>query len=158
MVDEERADRIEGIVGVVAELTRLKERHAVMTRHAVAPDGVELAAYTALFALEKEGPMRSSVLADLIHTDPSTASRYVTTLTNLGYAERTADPSDRRAALVSATDEGKAKVEFIREQRNERLRPLMEEWTDEEIDQFVTLGNRALKQFEQAIKLMRDAE
>ncbi|BDD80808.1 hypothetical protein TPB0596_05710 [Tsukamurella pulmonis] len=158
MTDEERADRIEGIVGVIAELTRLKERHAVMTRHAVAPDGVELAAYTALFALVKDGPMRSSVLAEQIHTDPSTASRYVSTLTGLGYAERTADPSDRRAALVSATDEGRAKVDFIRQQRNAKLRPLMEEWTDEEIDQFVILGTRALQQFEQALKLMRDGE
>lgn len=158
MTDEERADRIEGIVGVIAELTRLKERHAVMTRNAVAPDGVELAAYTALFALVKDGPMRSSVLAEQIHTDPSTASRYVSTLTGLGYAERTADPSDRRAALVSATDEGRAKVDFIRQQRNAKLRPLMEEWTDEEIDQFVVLGTRALQQFEQALKLMRDGE
>ena len=72
--------------------------------------------------------------------------------------ERTADPSDRRAALVSATEAGRAKVDFIRQQRNEKLRPLMEEWTDEEIDQFVTLGNRALTQFEQALKLMREGE
>ncbi|WP_019201065.1 MarR family winged helix-turn-helix transcriptional regulator [Tsukamurella sp. 1534] len=157
MTDDERAQRIEDLVRVIAELTRLKERHAAMTRHAVAPDGVELAAYTALFALVNDGPMRSSVLAETIHTDPSTASRYVTTLTTLGYAERSPDPSDRRAALVAATDAGREKFEFIREQRNLRLRPLLEQWTDEEIDQFVTLGNRALGQFEQALRLMREA-
>lgn len=156
MTDEVRAERIEGIVRVIVELTRLKERHAAITRNVVAPDGVELAAYAALFALEKEGPMRSSVLAEQIHTDPSTASRYVSTLTNLGYADRTPDPSDRRAALIAATDAGREKVEQIREQRNIRLRPLLAEWTDEEIDQFVTLGNRALEQFEQALKLMRE--
>lgn len=158
MTDDERADKIEGIVRVIVELTRLKERHAAMTRHAVAPDGVELAAYAALFALVKDGPMRSSALAETIYTDPSTASRYVTTLTNQGYAERTPDPSDRRAALVAATQAGRDKVAFIREQRNKRLRPLLEEWTDEEIDQFVKLGTRALDQFEHALKFMREAE
>ncbi|BDH55515.1 MarR family winged helix-turn-helix transcriptional regulator [Tsukamurella sp. PLM1] len=155
-MDEERAKRVEGIVGVIVELTRLKERHAAITRNVVAPDGVELAAYAALFALEKDGPMRSSVLAERIHTDPSTASRYVSTLTNLGYADRTPDPSDRRAALVAATEAGREKVAHIRAQRNERLRPLLAEWTDEEIDQFVALGNRALDQFEQALSLMRE--
>jgi DNA-binding MarR family transcriptional regulator len=156
MTDEERADRIEDLVRVIADLTRLKERHAAMTRNVVAPDGVELAAYSALFVLVKDGPMRSSVLADQIHTDPSTASRYVTTLTNLGYAERSPDPSDRRAALVAATDAGRAKVATIRDSRNERLRPLLDEWSDEEIEQFVKLGNRALTQFEHALRLMRE--
>ncbi|CAM4037424.1 MarR family winged helix-turn-helix transcriptional regulator [Tsukamurella strandjordii] len=156
MTDDERADRIEDLVRVISDLTRLKERHSAMTRHAVAPDGVELAAYSALFALVNGGPMRSSVLAEQIHTDPSTASRYVTTLTNLGYAERSPDPSDRRAALVAATDTGKAKVAAIRESRNERLRPLLDQWSDDEIDQFVKLGNRALHQFEQALRLMRE--
>ncbi|ADG77189.1 Transcriptional regulator, MarR family OS=Tsukamurella paurometabola (strain ATCC 8368 / DSM/ CCUG 35730 / CIP 100753 / JCM 10117 / KCTC 9821 / NBRC 16120/ NCIMB 702349 / NCTC 13040) OX=521096 GN=Tpau_0549 PE=4 SV=1 [Tsukamurella paurometabola] len=156
MTDDERAERIEDLVRVIADLTRLKERHAAMTRHAVAPDGVELAAYSALFALVKDGPMRSSVLAEQIHTDPSTASRYVTTLTNQGYAERTPDPSDRRAALVAATQAGRDKVAFIREQRNIRLRPLLQEWSDEEIEQFVKLGSRALDQFEQALRLLRE--
>ncbi|GAB3131529.1 hypothetical protein GCM10027289_17850 [Tsukamurella serpentis] len=156
-MDQARAERIEGIVRVIGELTRLKERHAAVTRNVVAPDGVELAAYAALFALDKEGPMRSSVLAEQIHTDPSTASRYVSTLTGLGYAERTPDPSDRRAALVAATDAGRDKLAQIRAQRNERLQPLLAEWTDAEIDQFVALGDRALDQFEQALKLLREA-
>lgn len=153
---EQRAERIEGFVNVIVELTRLKERQAAMTRNTLAPDGVELAAYAALFALVAEGPMRSSALADRIHADPSTASRYVTTLHSLGYAERSPDPSDRRAALVGATDAGRAKVEAIRAQRNERLRPLLAEWTDEEMDQFIELGNRALGQFEHALTLLKE--
>ncbi len=139
------------MVRMIADLTRMKERHAAVIRHTVDDDGVEIAAYHALFELANNGPMRSSELAERTHADPSTTSRHVTTLVDLGHAERSPDPRDRRASLVSATDAGVAKVEEIKRYRAERLAPLLEDWTDDDIERFVDLGTRVLHIFEESI-------
>ncbi|GAA4399229.1 MarR family winged helix-turn-helix transcriptional regulator [Tsukamurella soli] len=137
------------MVQIIIALTRLKERSVAVTRHAVDADGVEIAAYHALFELVRVGPCRSSDLADRTHTDPSTTSRHVSTLVDLGLAERSPDPRDRRASLVSVTPEGRSKCEAVRRSRNERLAPMLAEWSDADIEAFIDLNSRVLEGFEQ---------
>lgn len=155
MADVEREAQIEALMRVIIELTQIKERHSALMRHTVDEEGVELAAYRALFELYHHGAMRSSELADRIYTDPSTASRYVSTLTALGLVARSPDPRDRRAALIDLTDSGRARIGRIRAFRSERLTPVLDEWTDEELATFVNLGNKALAQFDRAVRLMK---
>lgn len=139
------------MIRVIVDLTRMKERHAAVVRHTVDADGIEIAAYAALFELVSGGPMRSSELADRTHADPSTTSRHVSTLVDLGFAERSPDPRDRRASLVSATQAGVDKTDDIRRWRNERLTPLIADWTDEDLDRFAELGSRVLRIFEDSL-------
>jgi DNA-binding MarR family transcriptional regulator len=153
-----RGHRIEELVRVIVELTHMKERQVALLRHDVDDEGVELAAYRALFELFHHGAMRSSELADRIFTDPSTASRYVTTLTTLGLVDRRPDPRDRRAALIDLTDSGRAKIDQIKARRTEFLTPLLDEWTDEELNTFVALGDKALAQFDRAMRLLKGTE
>src|ERR687887_2617978 len=68
----------------------------------------------ALSTIEHNGPLTPSELADRERIRRPTATRIVATLEANGLVARTADPSDRRATLISATAEGKALMKRLR--------------------------------------------
>jgi DNA-binding MarR family transcriptional regulator len=61
-----------------------------------------------LMRLWESGPQRQSVLIKELDLDPSTVTRMVQRLEQAGFVTRGADPDDRRAVLVSATEAGEA--------------------------------------------------
>jgi DNA-binding MarR family transcriptional regulator len=61
----------------------------------------------ALVELGDSGPLRLNDLAARIGTSPPTASRAVDALEELGFAERTVDPADRRAVRIELTFAGR---------------------------------------------------
>ena len=75
--------------------------------------GVDPSAYAVLFQLV-ESPKRTTELASCLHADTSTVSRQVTSLVDIGLVERTADPEDRRATILVATDAGRAAYDAMR--------------------------------------------
>jgi DNA-binding MarR family transcriptional regulator len=83
-----------------------------------------------LFSVVRNGPVRLSELAAEEGLNPTMLSRVVGDLVDAGLLERTSDPHDRRAALVSATAAGRRLTERIRHERtdalNEALEPLGE--------------------------------
>jgi DNA-binding MarR family transcriptional regulator len=66
-----------------------------------------------LDVLKRQGPMRTSDLADSLGLDRSTISRQVTSAIALGFVAREGDPRDARAAMLSLTDEGRAKQQKL---------------------------------------------
>jgi DNA-binding MarR family transcriptional regulator len=82
--------------------------------------------------LVKDGPQRSSVLAEAVHSDPSTVSRQVAQLVKLGLVERRPDPQDGRACLLAATAEGERVFERNRVQRIELLAEMLGDWSTSE--------------------------
>jgi DNA-binding MarR family transcriptional regulator len=108
-------------------LIRLIERKKAQ-RQAEHPDTVERATYHLLVHLVSGGPRRAVVLAEEVHSDPSTISRQVAQLVKLGYVERTADPDDGRATLLAATDEGRRVFEQNRRLRNEHVAGVLADW------------------------------
>lgn len=94
------------------------------------PDGIERAAYAILFCLVQEGPQRTSRLAELLHSEISTISRQSSSLVAHGLVERTADPEDGRACLLSPTAEGLRVFERNRKQRNEWIATVLADWPD----------------------------
>jgi DNA-binding MarR family transcriptional regulator len=101
-------------VGALSEqVLRIQRAFAAMRQQLTASgstsgDGVEWAAYGLLFQLVKDGPQRSSALAETACVDPSTVSRQVAQLVKAGLVERQSDPGDGRAALLVSTDRGRA--------------------------------------------------
>lgn len=77
----------------------------------------------ALWTVINHGPIRLSALAELESVTAPTMSRVVAALEEQGYVERTADPEDGRAKLLSATPEG---IELIRNARTRKARLLSE--------------------------------
>ena len=62
-----------------------------------------------MLVLER-GPMSQRAIGDAIPIDRTTMVGLVDVLVRLGFATRTADPTDRRAALVGLTDRGREVV------------------------------------------------
>ncbi|GGL36543.1 MarR family transcriptional regulator [Phycicoccus endophyticus] len=84
------------------------------------------------------GPMRVSALAELVHSDVSTVSRQVSTLVDLGFVSRQPDPDDGRAHVLAVTDDGDQLMCTIREGRDQWLRTLLADWTDDEVRSLTT--------------------
>jgi DNA-binding MarR family transcriptional regulator len=61
--------------------------------------------------VDRLAPVRATDLADHTALDLSTISRHLRGLEDAGLLTRSPDPDDRRASLLSVTDEGRAFVE-----------------------------------------------
>ncbi|CAM3930054.1 MarR family winged helix-turn-helix transcriptional regulator [Nocardioides zeicaulis] len=70
----------------------------------------------------REGGMRPSVLADELHIAPRSATEVADALEDRGWVARTPDPTDRRATVLTLTDEGRdlvAQVDDVRRAASE---------------------------------------
>ena len=102
------------------------------------------AALVLLFPLVRLGPLRQSVLADLVHADPSTISRHVAALVEQGLVQRVADESDGRATRLVVTDAGHAALEALRQERESHLARVTTGWSDHDLTTLTTLLGRLL--------------
>ncbi|GAB19194.1 putative MarR family transcriptional regulator [Gordonia effusa NBRC 100432] len=142
---------IDELFGVLSKYVRLRERAAQMTLRT--EDGaLETAAYKCLFHLAG-APMRTSRLAEIMVTDPSTVSRHVASLVELGYIRREADPDDGRATLLVATEAGMARAEEVRAHRRSRLYTLLDGWTGAELETLVALLTRFVDAAEEFVSI-----
>lgn len=106
---------------------------------AAAAHDVEWSAHILLKALNNEGPMRASALADCIHSDPSTVSRQVAGLVKDGLVERRADPVDGRASLLVLTPKAGAVLAEQNDLRLDFFARVLRDWSSDEVDQFAAL-------------------
>jgi len=72
----------------------------------------------ALSTIERDGPLSPSELAERESVRRPTATRIVASLEARGLVERTADPQDRRASLISTTSDGRALLKRLRGRKN----------------------------------------
>jgi DNA-binding MarR family transcriptional regulator len=77
-----------------------------LTHHTVSPFGITPGQARALGVLGRHGGIRLSDLAEHLRIAPRSATEVIDALQELGLAERSPDPADRRATLVSLTAEG----------------------------------------------------
>ncbi|MCP2166207.1 MarR family winged helix-turn-helix transcriptional regulator [Goodfellowiella coeruleoviolacea] len=105
-------------------------------------DGIERSSYALLACLVQEGPQRTTALAELVHSDPSTVSRQVSGLVQHGLVERQADPVDGRACRLAATPQGLRVFDENRRARNKQLAQLMAWWPEADRTQLVALLDR----------------
>lgn len=92
-------------------LARLSRR---MRRHQLA--GLTPTQLAALSTVESTGPLRLGDLAAAEGIAPSTLTRMVAALEDLGYVRRDADPKDARASTLVITPRGHATLEQLREE------------------------------------------
>lgn len=116
----------------VVKLLHVVRQHAPRQHPQVDP-----MAYPLLFNLRVR-PMRVSALAEVLHSDVSTVSRQVSTLVDLGFVTRGADPDDGRAQALTLTDEGDRLLTAIRDNRDTWMRGLLADWDDDDVATFST--------------------
>lgn len=148
---------IDTIAVQLTRLQRIRERTAAQIR---TKDGLDPAAFSVLFRLLQEGPMRSGALAEAVHSDASTISRQVAVLVERDLVERMADPADGRVSVLAVTRRGRELAERIRERRHENLARVMSAWTPEHRATFADLLRRFVDDFDRArpnmVVLMRE--
>lgn len=95
--------------------------------------------YTALATLVRSGPQHAGALATSLFVDKSVISRIIRQLTDLGLAERRADPTDGRAFFIAATPEAVRKVDAIRDDYRRSLHDFLAGWDPSDIAQLTAL-------------------
>jgi len=75
----------------------------------------------ALATIERRGPLAPSELAEIERVKRPTITRVVVRLEEAGLVQRTGDPADGRASLVSITREGSELLRRIRTRKNAYL-------------------------------------
>jgi DNA-binding MarR family transcriptional regulator len=131
----------------LARLMRLMER-ATSQLAARRTDGLERAAYVLLAHLVREGPHRTTALAEAVRSDPSTVSRQVAGLVQHGLVERRPDPRDGRACLLAATAEGERVFDRHRQSWNAHLLRMLATWSPAEVRRLAGLLDRFNADFE----------
>jgi DNA-binding MarR family transcriptional regulator len=102
----------------VIDVTRLRVALARLSRrlrrHALA--GLTPTQLAALSTVEQSGPVRLGDLAAAEGIAPSTLTRMVAVLEDLGYVRRDSDPRDARASTLAITTKGHNTLEHLREE------------------------------------------
>lgn len=125
-----------------------KGRHPRLHEHLAEVSGVPLeqALYTVLGRVGDLGPLRLSALADSLDVDASTVSRQAGRLLDAGLLSRQTDPDDKRALLLTITDDGRQVLLQRRAAWHAVLGTLLERWSDEDVRDFASFLDRFVEQ------------
>ena len=89
--------------------------------------------------LADEGPAAPRRARHAFGLDPSTITRQVQALEEIGIASRKTDPSDRRASILDLTPEGATTLDRTRPHRRARLQRALTDWPDSDLTEFARL-------------------
>ncbi|WP_257032416.1 MarR family winged helix-turn-helix transcriptional regulator [Streptomyces sp. 1331.2] len=138
MSDEEALVAVEREVALM--FRRGRARVAELSRR-VHP-GLEGMAYSMLGYIEQAGRVRVTDVGVHFAVGKATVSRQIRALEELGLVARETDPLDRRAALVSLTEEGRRRYLAARDVRMGRVREMIGGWVAEDVVRFGELLRR----------------
>ncbi|RAJ41390.1 DNA-binding MarR family transcriptional regulator [Kitasatospora sp. SolWspMP-SS2h] len=125
----------------VATLFRRSRARAAETSRLVHPE-LEAGAYVLLGFIRESGRARVTDVGLHFGVGKATVSRQIRAIEELGLLHRETDPLDRRASLVSLTEEGERRFAAAREVRMARFRASLSGWELGELEQFARLLER----------------
>jgi len=126
---------IEEEVGV---LIRRLRRVIAERAHAV-HESLHPSQFVVLNHLAEHGPLRASAIVGHFAMDKASVSRQTQHLIDLGLVERTPDPEDGRATLLSVSDEGRRRLDDVADHRRKLLDERLGDWDDDELAGFAEL-------------------
>lgn len=98
--------------------------------------------YPMLTWLHTHGPMRASEIACSFGIDKGAVSRQVQQLLELGLVDRTPDPDDGRATLLSTSEMARARLDELKQARRVWIDHRLGDLSDADLAQFVGLLGR----------------
>lgn len=129
---------LEQQVGVlIRRVRRVIGERAALVHPDLQPSGYLMLTYAAA-----NGPLRASEMCAVFHIDKGAISRQVAQLEDLGFVQRSPDPDDGRATLVSVSSDGLTRLDEIAAARRERLDQHLEDWTDADLARFTGMLGR----------------
>ena len=136
----ERARAFDAVTSEMRVIGRRIKQAGSERATAVHPQ-LQPASYYLLVHMAENGPTRGSELACLFGIDKGAISRQLQHLVDLGLAERTPDPQDGRAQLLTATPEAVRLIAEATEKQRQMWREQLSDWSDQELfDLAATLG------------------
>jgi len=140
-VQRGRAESLRHLEQEVGVLVRRVRRVVGGRARSVHPD-LQPVSYLMLGYLLHEGSVRASALSTAFDMDKGSVSRQVQHLLDLGLLDRTPDPDDGRATLLSVSEDGRRRLGDVAAHRRKLLAERLGDWTAEDLDEFVGLLSR----------------
>lgn len=103
---------------------------------------LQSSSYLMLSWLQQHGPMRASTISECFGIDKGAISRQAQHLLELGLVDRTPDPDDGRATLLSASEAALVRLDQVREASRVWLDDKLGDLPDADLAQFVQLLGR----------------
>lgn len=136
-----RAELLGDLEQEVATMVRRIRRVIRERARAVHPE-LQSSSFLLLSWLDQQGPQRASAIVEAFCIDKGAISRQIQHLVELGLVDRTPDPADGRATLVSATPDARDRMAADDEERRRWLGARLGEWSDGDLASFVDLLGR----------------
>jgi len=130
--DSRRIEHLRDLEQEVGVLIR-RVRRVIGERSRAVHAQLQPASYLMLGYLVSEGPMRASAMAEAFDIDKGAISRQIGHLEELGLVERTPDPEDGRASLVSASAEAVRRLEDVANDRRRWVSEQLADWPEERL-------------------------
>ncbi|MFD7919454.1 MarR family winged helix-turn-helix transcriptional regulator [Streptomyces sp. NPDC059740] len=84
-------------------------------------DKITLPQFRLLVVLSAHGASNLSTVAELLGVNPSTAMRMIDRLIGVGFADRRANPDNRRETMIQLTEDGRRTVEEVTARRRQEV-------------------------------------
>jgi DNA-binding MarR family transcriptional regulator len=91
---------------------------------------ISLAAARLIARVVENGPTRVGDLAEQEHSSQPTITNHIKRLESLGLLSRAPDPTDGRAWIITATEEGRAKLAMVRRMLAANIEPMVAQLSD----------------------------
>ncbi|OKK17218.1 MarR family transcriptional regulator [Streptomyces sp. CB00455] len=121
-------------LGVLLKRSTRIELHRALT--AGMGEAVDELTYPVLSGLARTGPLSAAELAPDVGLDRSGVTRRASRLEAAGLVRREPDPSDKRATLLTLTDEGERTVEVLRRRLADHITAVLSSWPPAEAAAF----------------------
>ncbi|GAA4700096.1 MarR family winged helix-turn-helix transcriptional regulator [Nocardioides conyzicola] len=133
-----RADLLGGLEQEVGVMIRRIRRVIGERARSVHPD-LQSSSYLMLTWLNQHGAQRASAMVEAFGIDKGAISRQVQHLLDLGLVDRTPDPDDGRATLISISGAAAARINEVRDDRRRWLDDRLGDWPDSDLSEFVRM-------------------
>jgi len=141
----------QAISTVESELTVIARLMEHYRRH---PDPVykdmDRARYLIARVVHATGPLSIKALASLLALDAATVTRTVASMESRGWILRSQDERDGRVSMISLSETGTKMMKTVQARREERLRGLISDWSNRDLQEFGRLlmkYNRSTAEF-----------
>ncbi|WP_235547984.1 MULTISPECIES: MarR family winged helix-turn-helix transcriptional regulator [unclassified Nocardioides] len=133
-----RADLLGGLEQEVGVMIRRIRRVIGERARSVHPE-LQSSSYLMLTWLNQHGAQRASAMAESFGIDKGAISRQVQHLLDLGLVDRSPDPADGRATLVSVTADAAVRIAEVNEDRRRWLDDRLGDWPEQDLSEFVRM-------------------
>lgn len=139
--DATRTDTLRELEGEVGVLIRRIRRVIGERARAVHPELLP-ASYLMLGYVRDNGPVRASAIGQVFDIDKGAISRQVQHLIDLGLLDRSPDPEDGRATLLTASADAVRRLDQVADDRRQLLADRLGDWSAEEMASFTATLRR----------------